>query len=229
MSIRDLYKQIPVNARVFAETVLGAEDPITEEDFTAEDLRYLRSLVDETSAKNDAREAQLLRDRDYYRANPDLRSYELGEGGNLVDITDREREELDRKIKSYEDTRGRTSVNYGDITKTQKYGTEGEFESITKTIKDSFLDPAYRAKTTLGRFTAEQQEDGSVVIKDTYDWNQLDQKVSLQDFLDALPGMIRSPRKAGNAFMRLVKPDTSREVNIKLPDDYREGGSVKLI
>ena len=29
--------------------------------------------------------------------------------------------------------------------------------------------------------------------------------------------------------MRLVKPDTSREMNIKLPDDYREGGSVKLI
>ena len=130
MSIRDLYKQIPVNARVFAETVLGAEDPITEEDFTTEDLRYLRRLVDETSAKNDAREAQLLSDRDYYRANPDLRSYELGEGGNLVDITDREREELDRKIKSYEDTRGRTSVNYGDITKTQKYGTEGELSLI---------------------------------------------------------------------------------------------------
>jgi len=229
VSIRDLYKQIPVNARVFAETVLGAEDPITEEDFTDEDLRYLRRLVDETSAKNDVREAELRGDRDYYRANPDLRSYELGEGGNLVDITDRRREKLDRRIKSYEDTRGRTSIDYQDITKTQKHGTEGEFESVIKTVKDSFLDPAYRAKTTLGRFTAEQQEDGSVVIKDTYDWNQLDQKVSLRDFLDALPGMIRSPRKAGNAFMRLVKPDTSREVNVKLPDDYREGGSVKLI
>jgi hypothetical protein len=225
----DLYKQIPVNARVFAETVLGAKDPITEEDFTDEDLRYLRRLVDETRAKNEAREAELRSDRDRYRANPNLRSYELSEDRSFIDVTDKKREELDRKIKSYEDTRGRTSVDYRDITKTQKSGTEGEFESITKTIRDSFLDPAYRAKTTLGRFTAEQQEDGSVVIKDIYDWNQLDQKVSLQDFLDALPGMIRSPRKAGNAFMRLVKPDTSREVNVKLPDNYREGGSVKLI
>ena len=231
MSLRDIYNQIPVNMRTFVETVAGADRPITEADFTEEDLKYLRRLVEETKQKNESDEAFFREYRDdLATGGEDSRMYMLDERNNMVDITDREIADLSKKIKSYEDTRGRTSVNYRDIADTQKPSTENfDDESILQTIRDSFLDPAYRAKTTLGRFTAEQQEDGSVVIKDTYDWKKLEQKVSLREFLETLPKIIHSPRMMGNAFMKLAKPETAREVNIKLPDDYREGGSVKLI
>jgi len=217
--IRKLYNNLPVNMRTFAETVLGADSPITEKDFTDEDLRYLRRVVEETKAKNKDKETLYREWRDDLASGgKNTRIYAMDENNNMVDITDREIAELDKKIKSYEDTRNRTSVSYGDIAETQKSSTEaGNAESIIQTVRDSFLDPAYRAKTTLGRFTAEQQKDGSVVIKDTYDWNKLDQKVSLSEFLETLPKIINSPRMMGNAIMMLAKPDTKREVRIQLP------------
>ena len=212
--IRKLYNNLPVNMRTFIETVAGAGRTITEKDFTPEDLTYMRRLVDETKRKNNEYENYLIEHRDLVS---DMGVYELDANKNLVDVTSRELELLDRKIESYENTRNRTSVQYDDIAKTQQPTTEGGLESITQTVSDSFNDPAYRIKTTLGRFTAEHQGDGSLIIKDTYDWNELDEKPTFKEFLEAVPQLANNPRMAGNAFMRLMKPDTKREVRIQLP------------
>lgn len=208
-----MYNNLPVNMRTFIETVAGADRTITEQDFTPEDLAYMRKLVEQTRLRNEQTE-QALKDRRDTISEMGL--YELGKNNELVDITEKELANLDRKIKSYADTRGRTSVQYGDIARTQTPSTDEGAESIVQTVKDSFSDPAYRVKTTLGRFTAEHQDDGSIVIKDTYDWNKLEKKPTFKEFMAAVPEMANNPRMAGNAFMRLMKPDTAREVRIQL-------------
>ena len=212
--LRKMYNNLPVNMRTFIETVAGADRTITEQDFTPEDLAYMRKLVEQTRLRNEQTE-QTLKDRRDTISEMGL--YELGKNNELVDITEKELANLDRKIKSYADTRNRTSVQYRDIAKTQTPSTDEGAESIVQTVKDSFSDPAYRVKTTLGRFTAEHQDDGSIVIKDTYDWNKLEEKPTFKEFMAAVPEMANNPRMAGNAFMRLMKPDTAREVRIQLP------------
>ncbi len=219
--LKKIYNKIPVNMRIFAETVAGVDQPITEEDFTPQDLKYLRSLIENTQKKNNEMENMLVEHRDLISDMGGV--YELGPDRTLVDITDKEISELNKKIQSYRDTSDRTSVQYKDIAKTQQPTTEGGVESITQTVKDSFNDPAYRIKTTLGRFTAEHQDDGSIIVKDTYDWDKVKDvdKPTFREFIEAVPELASNPRKAGNAFMRLVKPDTSREVRIQL--DSKKG------
>ncbi len=219
--LKKIYNKIPVNMRIFAETVAGVDQPITEEDFTPQDLKYLRSLIENTQKKNNEMENMLVEHRDLISDMGGV--YELGPDRTLVDITDKEISELNKKIQSYRDTSDRTSVQYKDIAKTQQPTTEGGVESITQTVKDSFNDPAYRIKTTLGRFTAEHQDDGSIIVKDTYDWDKVNDvdKPTFREFIEAVPELASNPRKAGNAFMRLVKPDTSREVRIQL--DSKKG------
>lgn len=212
--LRKMYNNLPVNMRTFIETVAGADRTITEKDFTPEDLAYMRNLIEQTKVKNNQTE-QVLRDR--RDTISEMGVYELGKNNELVDITEQEVAELDRKIKSYDDTRNKTSVNYMDIAKTQSPSSGEGAESIVQTVKDSFNDPAYRVKTTLGRFTAEHQDDGSIIIKDTYDWNKLEEKPTFKDFMAAVPELANNPRKAGNAFMRLMRPDASRQVRIQLP------------
>jgi hypothetical protein len=211
--LKKIYNKIPVNMRIFAETVAGSDQPITEQDFPPQDLMYLRSLIENTQKKNNEMEKMLVEHRDLIS---DAGVYELGPDNKLVNITDREISELDKKIQSYRDTSGRTSVQYGDIYRTMDPSTEAGFESVPQTFRDSFNDPAYRIKTTLGRFTAEDQDDGSIIVRDTYDWNKIDEKPTFKEFIKAVPRLASSPRKAGNAFMHLIKPDASREVRIRL-------------
>ena len=85
-----------------------------------------------------------------------------------------------------------------------------------KTIEQSFNDPSYRAGTTLSEFTVEQQEDGSVLIIDKYDWTKKPEKLSLLDYLGAVRA-VKSPEELGNLFIRMFKPETARNVRIKLP------------
>tara|TARA_R100001198_G_C5242503_1_gene220179 strand:- start:131 stop:832 length:702 start_codon:yes stop_codon:yes gene_type:complete len=222
--LKKIYNKFPVNMRIFAETVAGVDRPITEEDFTPQDLTYLRSIIENTQKKNTEMENMLVEHRDLIS---EMGVYELGPDKNLVDITDKEISGLNKKIQSYRDTSDRTSVQYTDINRTADPRTESagalmDDESIARTVKDSFNDPAYRIKTTLGRFTAEHQDDGSIIVKDTYDWNELDvEKPTFKEFIAAVPELASNPRKAGNAFMRLIKPDTSREVRIQL--DSKKG------
>ena len=212
--ISDLYNRLPVNMRVFVETALGNTSPITAEDFSDEDLRFLREKYEKTNAENERAEA-------YYRAQLERATPEApyAEAGR-----DQYRKELEDKIKSYDDTRGKTSMHQWDYA-SKGYKHEGDW---VDTIVNSFTDPSYRAGTTLGSFNVIQQEDGSVSIQDTYDWTKAPENISLIEFLSAVTA-VKSPEQLGNVFMRLLNPDVSRKVDIKLPDNYSNGGRIRFI
>ena len=227
--ISDLYNKLPVNMRVFAETALGNTSPITEKDFSDGDLQFYRAEYEKKKAKNEREEADLRARLE--RAGPEVPYEKLAEGELDQPFTGfmspEYRKDLKRKIKSYDDTRGKTSMAPADYA-SKDYVHEGGW---VKSIVQSFTDPSYRAGTTLSQFRVTQQEDGSVSIQDTYDWTAAPENISLKEFLGAVVA-VKSPEQLGNLFMRLLKPDVKREVDIKLPelpDNYSTGGRIRLI
>lgn len=146
-----------------------------------------------------------------------------------------------RGIKSYEDTRGKTSVIYDDSIA----GLSGP--GFIEVIRESFASPAYNISTSIRRFNAFKNEDGTVTIKDKYNWTGQEDDpenpgvdVSLGEFIEALPIMITHPEAFGNALMRtLLKsksspieftlPPRGEDLSAEMPEDYREGGRVRLI
>ena len=162
---------------------------------------------------------------------------------NLDVFNDKTQAQLDNaklEAESYERTRGKTSV--ADDPEA------GGYESgpgLIETIKKSFLSPAYNINTTLGRFNAFKNEDGTVTISDRYNWTlQADdparvRDMSLREFLLALPSMAHKPEALGNVLMRTLfeeksspveftLPPREKETTTTLPENYREGGRVRL-
>ena len=71
-----IYKAaIPVNARMALEHFTGTTDPITEKDFTSEELAALRKAIEETQKYNAYAEAiysaNLKKSKTEYEKNPD--------------------------------------------------------------------------------------------------------------------------------------------------------------
>jgi glutaredoxin-related protein len=219
--ISDLYRMLPVNSRVFLETMLGDKSPITEKDFSEKDLEFYRAEYDKKKAKNESDEASLRSELAERLESPDRVLGSIKGSDELQDITPKIIRDLENKIKSYEDTRNKTSMSPRDYA-SKDYVHEGGWAG---SIIRSFTDPSYRAGTTLGQFNVIQQEDGNVSIQDTYNWTKAPKTISLGEFVGSVKA-VKSPEQLGNLFMRLLKPGTNREVNIKLPEKKKQGGSV---
>jgi len=190
-----LYKKIPTNIRLFMEQMFGADSPITEEDFTAEELEAIRRQITEQQRKNTIREENIRNNTERYEiAGKEFRRFS--------DDFDRR-----RALDSYERTRNRTSVN--------PYSLSG-YREPGGAIRKSFTSPGYNIATTLGKYRAEQGEEGVTTIQDTYDWNVAERSEHLPKGLAALRSMMRNPEIFGEFLMRMRNP-SPREINITLP------------
>lgn len=206
-------KTVPVNIRTFVETLAGNTDPITEKNFTTADLEYLRQLYDTKKAANQAHEQGLIASKDKAKSGEWL-SKEV-RNGVLVDTTAETLQDIDKKLKIYDDTRHKTSIKYGDYA--GMAADVGESDGWYSQLRNSFTDPGHRAVTTLGQFNVVEQPDGSAVIQDAYDWTSV--PASTQQAVEGLAASVGSPQTLGNAIMRIFKPNVSRSVNIKLPNN----------
>jgi hypothetical protein len=139
---------------------------------------------------------------------------------NLDVFNDKTQAQLDNarlEAESYERTRGKTSVDFDP-----EVGGYGSGPGLIETIKKSFTSPAYNINTTLGRFNAFKNEDGTVTISDTYNWtNQANdparRDMSLKAFLRALPTMVHKPEALGNVLMRTLFDEKYSPVEFTLP------------
>ena len=77
---------------------------------------------------------------------------------------------LRRDLESYEKDRSKTSVGYFYDPEVDPEGVSYYGPGFLDTIERSFTSPAYNINTTLGKFNAFENEDGTITIKDTYDW-----------------------------------------------------------
>jgi hypothetical protein len=224
---------IPTNMRLFGEYLLGNEDPITEKDFTPDELKEIYAKVQRENEHNENYERQVnarlktIRDEDSINApwTEELanKNKKWEEGvGFVPKYSEEEFREVERaKLKEWEDKsasfnkdRNKTSVTYGADTLVD------ESIGFLETIKQSYTSPAYNVDTSLGSYNAYKNEDGTVTIEDTYDmfgnvWKP-GSVLELKDFLKELPSAINHPEDLGQLFVSFAMPGRKRDVVIQL-------------
>ena len=128
-----LYKKIPTNIRLLAENIVGVDRPITNKDFTNDELVEMAFLAQRQREAN-AEKERFLRQQQQFDVYPEQKA-----------ITK-------KRLQSFEDTKGKTSVNPYDRVGDERLERgrkvdKGYFDSI----KSSFTDPRYGVATTLGK------------------------------------------------------------------------------
>lgn len=222
---KELYKKIPTNMRLFGESLVGVKDPITEKDFTREELNAMRRQIIEAQDRSNNMEAYLNAQLQEELDNP---SGYYGKA-NGKDVT-REQyiADLNRKINSFEKTRNKTSVDPYGRNNTSDAGVGGGF---LETMDRSFNSPEYNISTTLGRYNAYQNPDNSMTVKDRYDWTKSGgREPTIGEAIRAFGRAFPNPEGMGNVMMRYWNPDVSRDVNVNLgqgtgtltPEEYMQ-------
>lgn len=223
-----LYKAIPTNIRLLGEYIAGKESPITEKDFTEKELRAMRESVDRAKARNAEHEAELRRRIENktpfvsYKDSTGQDIY-LDYRGRIVPhqmlrhMDDPEFQEealqvLKNQLKTYENTRNRTSVRNYYVNEVANPGDLFEFIDVLN-------NPLYQTQTTLGEFRATDTNDG-MVIDDEYNFNTRELRDMIGkdsvEFTDILKNL-DTPQLAAELFARYVRPEGSREVKINIP------------
>jgi len=144
-----LYKKIPTNMRIFGENLFGSTDPITQKDFTNNELIQIIALKKQQEKVNKAK--QKLLEKTVKEQDP----IALREG--KVDPL------LSNMLSSFRKSTGKTSVKPYDIV--------GVDQSWFNAIPRSFTDPSYNVATTLGKYNT-YDENGNVRVEDTYNFNK---------------------------------------------------------
>ena len=230
--------RVPTNVRLFGEYLLGEQSPITEKDFTPQELSEMLRMVQEQESRNVQEEANLQSSLAAYQRNLETfdpsKNLVQDEKGNLVPkYTEKEYNEeiqknikdIERKLDSYEKTRNKTAVGYRD-ERTDPAGLK-----IVDAISKSFTSPAYNIETSLGNFSAHKNKDGTVSIKDTYDFlgygYDKPVKISMSDFLKSLPLAITRPEAFGTLLSRAFLADRKRDVDITLDTKAKTAKTFK--
>lgn len=238
-TIGDLIKaqmqKAPTNVRLFGEYVAGKKDTITEKDFKPKELAAMSRYIMEQDEQNKKNEAELKKQLSFLQK----RSQEPFEANKAQTWDDRQQkfvpkytkaeynkliqEEINsaqKALASYEKTRGKTSVSYGEA------GGGGAGAGFLEAIQKSFTSPAYNVETSLGHFNAYKNKDGTVTIEDKYDFLGVGfdkkRKVSMGQFIELLPNVINRPESFGTLLARTFTPTKARPVRIQLPSLIQE-------
>jgi energy-coupling factor transporter ATP-binding protein EcfA2 len=212
-------------ARLYFEFMEGRKDPITNADFTDDELKTIGNMLAEQKNENATWEKGL---RDLHSTGFPFYTQPDGQGGtryfNTEDeeivfdageptLTDVENAmfDLENKIKTFDDTRGRTSIRgYDESVDTLE---DDEAEMLRKMRED----PRFRVGVSLGQFTGVDNPDGSVTIStdksgESYGFNDNDNFNWL--------GTLRSDRMKAEAAAKLWRPGEERPVNLTIPAEY---------
>ena len=187
MDLEEMYKNnVPVNARLLLGTMFGNRSPITEKDFSPQELDAMRSA----SVSAQARQLDQIRNLEFVR-----NGYERmppNEAARYTLVPDRgPNGEFGTKkmnvtpasglVKEYEDRIAKEKRNPGSITYYDYgHGDQGAGESTGKTLDDegwlralsrSRNDPSYRMMTALGRARQERDPQNNLVVRDEYSFH----------------------------------------------------------
>ena len=190
-----LYKKIPTNIRLLAENIVGVDRPITNKDFTNDELVEMAFLAQRQREAN-AEKERFLRQQQQFDVYPEQKA-----------ITK-------KRLQSFEDTKGKTSVNPYDRVGDERLERgrkvdKGYFDSI----KSSFTDPRYGVATTLGKYNVRETPEMDV-IEDTYNFNRADRNLPSNPIL-ALQRMAITPEVAGEYLANALGTE-DRQVRIEL-------------
>ena len=233
--VHSAYKAaVPVNARILIDTARGVTSPITEADFSPEELTSLRSLYEKKQQGNAAWKARLTaevtKNEADYNAAPEMRLVDSITGKPNPDgMTGAKLAPMpyadyvgnkQNAIASFDRTKDKTSISYSDYDGM----AAPTFDSPMTSIHKSYVDPAYRLKTILGNFTVKETPDGPIAT-DTY-------KFDAADYYNSTQGRGKTLKERSNwdiaknsnglvdaldQYMIKHLPGSKREVRIVLP------------
>ena len=226
---RQVYNQVPPNARFLGEAVLGRTAPITEKDFTSTQLGAIRGQVERmrginaqtTMQKQD--ELQNLTPEKFAAGQKEgLYRYNLGgaidDNGNFHFPQFMPYGDYMQKVqKSYNSLMAHPEVTTVGGYKPQHTGMDNA--GWGETLKKTFSDPDFQIATSLGRYKTFDTPQG-MIVKDDYNFDrnntEKDEHLSL--------GLLAKPVAFADTYMRKYKPGYHRDVNINLgsPDKHED-------
>ena len=207
--VESLYKRIPTNARLLLENLAGVDTPITAEDFTKDELVEMVFLAEKQREVNAERE-KFFREQQQFDVHPEQKA------------------KTKKRLQSFENTRGRTSVDpYKSVGNEPIVSGRKVDKGYLDSVISSFTDPRYGIATTLGKYTALDENNKISRIKDTYNFNKKQRKLPT-DFIGAVKQIMISPELAGEYIANTLGTQ-DREVDIKLPRKMKEGGMAKRV
>lgn len=223
---------LPINIKTFFDTVMGNRSPITEKDFSKEELDTLRATIQRRQLQNldiENNYRNMLYDTPQeYRRGPDTRlesNVEQSQRGRPMRLTAQpipytERQQaIQDRLKTYENTRDRTSIGYGDYpTQSGNMGAPVS-DGWGSMLSQSLNDPAFRLASTLGSAKA-TEDDKHYNIKDRYRFRQDQQwfynNASSKPLSDIVKQYWDRPGSLGEVLYRKYLGDAERPVNITL-------------
>lgn len=239
--LEDLYKTLPTNVRLYGEFMAGKDNLITEEDFSQEELELIKSLIQEQQKENEGLEnyirsfaeqgSPLKKRTRFVYADPTSDKPDLVEEEYYTNYKGQEfhPDEVDNELLKKETERLKTAIDSFDTTRNKTsiksyYDREVASPGFLSTLK-KLGDPRYNVQTSLGEFTAVEEEDGSIRIDDTYNFNP--EEFSREDIdADLLIQNLTNPQNLMELLARKFKGDSSRDIQIKIPPKEMDRGGL---
>jgi len=174
-----LYKKaVPVNARMALEQFTGTTAPITEKDFTPEELAALRQAIQNTQQSNKDNEsfyrANLQKTKKEYEKSPELHrvpdTLKKESTGFLLEEMPYEDWIASQKqaLATYENTRDKTSFGYGSYDVKSGDNNAPVVQDWLDAAYQSYTDPAFRMASTLGSANYYDKKGQAPYVQDTY-------------------------------------------------------------
>lgn len=219
----ELWKKVPTHMRLFAEGLVGVKAPITNDDFTTEELDRVHQLVTEKTARRAARNAYLrdpasIKTPEQYASFPDMVA---GPGGTgLVPVPyerykDQKRRDAEGQIAAVD----KVPIKYDSYPEFSDDGKTGLAAIARDTVK-SFKSVDFRLASSLGAFNAYNRPDGTIEVQDTYDWNTPGRPLKAKEIADVAASSGGGLIALGDAIAyakQYLGQNISRPVKLVLP------------
>ena len=243
--LQQAYKVIPTNVRLLLEYAAGATSPITEKDFTQEELQEMVRVIEKQRGRNTNTENQL---RQMAESGLPYRELETPEGfkglteffgesdkvyvdfkGNFVDqkfvdAINNDKEFKDALMKrvnyalgSYENSRDTVTVGGPSY-----YRSDVNYPAGYEGFVEKLQDPTYQVQTTVGQFKSRDNENlTGYNVTDNYNFNSgelgydSNEDITLEDIWNSR----NQPQQMAELLARYLRPEGNRPVNINIPRD----------
>lgn len=160
---------LPANLGLYAGTMMGDQTPITNKNFSKEDLAALKETVKgqrATTARKYGEATRLAQDELARLDTPlQVRNFD----GQVINLP-RARTVVDAQ----QDFRDRLSWAHAGVLDYPSYGAGGKSVDSAgwwNALKQSFQDPQYRLATGLGMANFDTDAAGNTIVQDQYDFN----------------------------------------------------------
>ena len=215
---------MPVNINTYLASLFGDTTPITDKNFSEEDLTSLRETIKRKQQFNKDRQESLkyqqLDTPSEYRRSPEYSLVPKTPGSTTLISQETpysvRQDNLKNQEESYRKNPNKISVSYGDYNVKSGENAAPVGQNTLSALFQSFTDPAFRLASTLGSFNAYDEGD-KYRVEDQYGFKSGQQwfynNASKDSTANILKKYWNTPGALGEILFHKLKGDTTRPVN----------------